>query len=229
MIGSWRAASPRGGACRLSARRSSIPEAALAGAGDAAVATLGAGSLAAAVGAGCASASGPAKTAATASSRCAPDRFASMLNRESWQRAGLTGRRRGRKQRRAQSAKARCGPRRRRHLVTPDRFVESIIHEAVATPHLEHACAPAVTAPPSPPASGPTIAWPTPARARAFAAWLDAVGSRHGLVGATLRPASSDASFRRYFRVDRRDGTAWWSWTRRRRRKTCGRSSTSPG
>jgi N-acetylmuramate 1-kinase len=34
------------------------------------------------------------------------------------------------------------------------------------------------------------------------------VSSRHGLVAASLRPASSDASFRRYFRVDRRDGTS---------------------
>ncbi len=65
-----------------------------------------------------------------------------------------------------------------------------------------------MTAPPSSPASASTVAWPTPARAAAFASWLDAVGSRHGLVGASLRPASSDASFRRYFRVDRKDGTS---------------------
>jgi N-acetylmuramate 1-kinase len=53
-----------------------------------------------------------------------------------------------------------------------------------------------------------TIAWATPARADAFAAWLDGIATRHGLDAATLRPASSDASFRRYFRVDRADGTS---------------------
>jgi hypothetical protein len=30
-------------------------------------------------------------------------------------------------------------------VVAPDRFVESIIHEAVATSHLEQTCAPALT------------------------------------------------------------------------------------
>jgi aminoglycoside/choline kinase family phosphotransferase len=58
------------------------------------------------------------------------------------------------------------------------------------------------------PASPSTIAWAVPARARAFASWLAAVGGRHGLVAASLRPASSDASFRRYFRVDRDDGAS---------------------
>jgi len=46
------------------------------------------------------------------------------------------------------------------------------------------------------------IAWPDPARQAAFALWLAGIASRHGLVPESLRSASSDASFRRYFRVD---------------------------
>jgi hypothetical protein len=60
-----------------------------------------------------------------------------------------------------------------------------------------------VTLSPSP---APAIAWSDAARADAFFAWLGRVGPRHGVVAATLRPASSDASFRRYFRADRSDG-----------------------
>ena len=48
----------------------------------------------------------------------------------------------------------------------------------------------------------PTIAWPDPARQRAFDAWLQQIAPAHGLLPATLRSASSDASFRRYFRID---------------------------
>ena len=50
------------------------------------------------------------------------------------------------------------------------------------------------------------IAWNDAARAAAFAAWMARVASRHGIVAATLRPASSDASFRRYLRADRSAG-----------------------
>ncbi len=50
------------------------------------------------------------------------------------------------------------------------------------------------------------IAWNDAARAAAFAAWMARVGPRHGIVAATLRPASSDASFRRYLRADRSGG-----------------------
>jgi hypothetical protein len=59
-----------------------------------------------------------------------------------------------------------------------------------------------VSSPPLPAA----IVWPDPARAAQFAAWLGEVSSRRGLVASTLRPASSDASFRRYLRADLRDG-----------------------
>ncbi len=58
----------------------------------------------------------------------------------------------------------------------------------------------------SPVSSATAIAWSDPARAAAFAAWLAAVGRRHAVVASSLRPASADASFRRYFRADRADG-----------------------
>jgi hypothetical protein len=48
----------------------------------------------------------------------------------------------------------------------------------------------------------PGIAWVDPTRERAFDRWLASIAPRHGLVVASLRLASSDASFRRYFRVD---------------------------
>jgi aminoglycoside/choline kinase family phosphotransferase len=57
-----------------------------------------------------------------------------------------------------------------------------------------------------------TLTWNDPARARAFAAWLAALteGEPAGerLRPETVRPASADASFRRYFRVDTRDGAS---------------------
>jgi aminoglycoside/choline kinase family phosphotransferase len=54
------------------------------------------------------------------------------------------------------------------------------------------------------PAAAPStkIHWPDPARQQAFAAWLDTVAPAHGLLPQTVRSASADASFRRYFRVD---------------------------
>jgi len=60
-----------------------------------------------------------------------------------------------------------------------------------------------VTLPSSP---APAIAWPDPARADAFFDWLAGIAVEHGVVAASLRPASSDASFRRYFRADREAG-----------------------
>jgi N-acetylmuramate 1-kinase len=52
----------------------------------------------------------------------------------------------------------------------------------------------------------PSIAWADPARAIAFEAWLAATASQHNLQASTVRPASADASFRRYFRVDATTG-----------------------
>ncbi len=48
----------------------------------------------------------------------------------------------------------------------------------------------------------PVIEWESPARHRAFDSWLNGLACRHGLRPASLRPASADASFRRYFRID---------------------------
>ncbi|MFC5523303.1 aminoglycoside phosphotransferase family protein [Polaromonas jejuensis] len=47
-----------------------------------------------------------------------------------------------------------------------------------------------------------SIAWADPARASAFGRWLAATAPQHKLHANTLRLASADASFRRYFRVD---------------------------
>ncbi len=47
--------------------------------------------------------------------------------------------------------------------------------------------------------------WLDPLRAAAFAQWLATVSAQHGLQSDSVRLASADASFRRYFRVD---GTA---------------------
>ncbi|NQW93600.1 MAG: phosphotransferase, partial [Polaromonas sp.] len=46
------------------------------------------------------------------------------------------------------------------------------------------------------------IAWADPAREQAFLAWLQATASDQALDVASLRVASADASFRRYFRID---------------------------
>ena len=61
--------------------------------------------------------------------------------------------------------------------------------------------------PHSPPSHEP-IAWSDPQREAAFQRWLAQVAPRHGLLPATLRLASADASFRRYFRVDDQAGTS---------------------
>ena len=52
----------------------------------------------------------------------------------------------------------------------------------------------------------PSIDWPSPEREAAFQCWLKRVAPAHGLRADTLRSASSDASFRRYFRIDRAGG-----------------------
>ena len=56
-------------------------------------------------------------------------------------------------------------------------------------------------------ACGP-VEWADPARARLFDPWLAQAAARHGLQPASLRPASSDASFRRYLRIDGPAGTS---------------------
>lgn len=63
----------------------------------------------------------------------------------------------------------------------------------------------AISAAPSSAAPG-TIAWPSAARQAAFEAWLAPLAATHGLRPESLRPASADASFRRYLRLDRAAG-----------------------
>ena len=49
--------------------------------------------------------------------------------------------------------------------------------------------------------------WPDAQREADFNDWLDALVSSHGLVPQSLRSASADASFRRYFRIDSSHGS----------------------
>ncbi len=51
------------------------------------------------------------------------------------------------------------------------------------------------------------IEWAQPERQVAFHQWLDAQASAHGVRPPTVRAASADASFRRYFRVDTANGS----------------------
>ena len=51
-------------------------------------------------------------------------------------------------------------------------------------------------------AAAPVIAWPTPEREAAFRRWLEPLAAAHGLDVRSVAPASADASFRRYFRVE---------------------------
>ena len=48
----------------------------------------------------------------------------------------------------------------------------------------------------------PPIVWADSQRRDGFASWFDSIAARHALQPASLRVASSDASFRRYLRVD---------------------------
>ena len=61
-------------------------------------------------------------------------------------------------------------------------------------------------APSSSPAPAQAVTWTDPARESAFTAWLTRLAAPQGLAPASLRPASADASFRRYLRVDTLDG-----------------------
>ena len=51
------------------------------------------------------------------------------------------------------------------------------------------------------------LVWTDPARASAFAQWLASIAQQHGLQTASVRLASADASFRRYFRIDAAGGS----------------------
>lgn len=54
----------------------------------------------------------------------------------------------------------------------------------------------------------PAVTWADPARHAAFDHWLQGLAATQGLRPETLRPASADASFRRYLRVDTADGSS---------------------
>ena len=62
--------------------------------------------------------------------------------------------------------------------------------------------------PPTPAAPGPAaVAWTSPQRAAAFTHWLAGLEGPQQLQRDSLRPASADASFRRYFRIDSARGS----------------------
>ena len=59
-----------------------------------------------------------------------------------------------------------------------------------------------------PAAAAPGVTWPDAQRHAAFEHWLAPLAVAHRLVADTLRPASADASFRRYLRIDGQRGTS---------------------
>ena len=65
------------------------------------------------------------------------------------------------------------------------------------------AAAPASTTSPTSP-----VVWPDAARQAAFEQWLAPLVPAHQLLPASLRPASADASFRRYLRIDSATGAS---------------------
>jgi len=69
-----------------------------------------------------------------------------------------------------------------------------------------------MTAPPTPaplaPSPAEPILWTDPKRAEVFQGWLHGIASAHRLLPDTVRLASVDASFRRYFRIDTTDPAA---------------------
>ena len=66
----------------------------------------------------------------------------------------------------------------------------------------------ATVAAPAAPAASTPVSWPDAARRAAFDAWLAPLVGPHQLLPATLRPASADASFRRYLRIDTTTGAS---------------------
>ena len=66
----------------------------------------------------------------------------------------------------------------------------------------------ATVAAPAAPAASTPVSWPDAARRAAFDAWLAPLVGPHQLLPASLRPASADASFRRYLRIDTATGAS---------------------
>ncbi|RCX07560.1 aminoglycoside phosphotransferase family protein [Extensimonas vulgaris] len=75
-----------------------------------------------------------------------------------------------------------------------------------ATPSAAVSVAAPAALPAAATAAPSAIAWPGAARQAAFEAWLAPLAATHGLRPESLRPASADASFRRYLRIDRAAG-----------------------
>ncbi len=61
---------------------------------------------------------------------------------------------------------------------------------------------------PTLPAAATAVAWPDAQRAAAFWHWFTPLAAQLGLRAETLAPASADASFRRYLRVQANDGSS---------------------
>jgi aminoglycoside/choline kinase family phosphotransferase len=57
------------------------------------------------------------------------------------------------------------------------------------------------------PSGAPAVAWSDPSRQAAFERWAQAIAAQHGIDWPTLAPASADASFRRYLRVQTATGS----------------------
>jgi len=57
--------------------------------------------------------------------------------------------------------------------------------------------------------SPPPVTWADPGREAAFHRWLDRIAPAHGLQPDTVRPASADASFRRYLRISSASGATF--------------------
>jgi hypothetical protein len=70
-------------------------------------------------------------------------------------------------------------------------------------------------APSTEPTPSTALDWPDLQRKADFTAWLAALAPGHGLQINSLRSASADASFRRYFRVDTpQNQAAACAWSR---------------
>ncbi|MHA7599372.1 aminoglycoside phosphotransferase family protein [Alicycliphilus sp. T452] len=67
---------------------------------------------------------------------------------------------------------------------------------------------PSPLSPAAVPGDARAVHWNDPARLAAFETWLAPLAAAQGLLPASLRPASADASFRRYLRLDARDGAS---------------------
>ncbi len=95
-----------------------------------------------------------------------------------------------------------------REKPSPGRFVESMIIDEGSALRVRVTLKHPTRSTPMP-ATNPLptpIAWADAARRDAFTQWLDGIASRHGLKVDSLRLASADASFRRYFRIDSQAG-----------------------